>query len=165
MQVFIGLGSNLGNKKQNCLNAIDLLKSILSVTQVSCSRFYSSKALTEKNEFGPDFINAVISCNVYQGPHELLWGLKSIENQMGRINSGEKWAPRIIDLDILFIDNLILKSPLLTIPHNQVHLRDFVLEPLCNLGPSKMHPVLGLTFFDLNKVLQIRYVTNTMQAE
>lgn len=165
MHVFIGLGSNLGNRRQNCLNAISLLRSTLSVEKINCSRFYTSKALTQKNEPGPDFINAVISCDVYQGPHELLWGLKFIENQMGRINSGEKWSSRIIDLDILFMDDLILVRESLTLPHDQIHHRDFVLKPLCDLDPSRVHPVLGLTFFDLSKVLQIRYVTNTMQAE
>jgi len=165
MQVFIGLGSNLGNKRQNCLNAINLLGSILSIKQLKCSKFYSSKALTETGEGGLDFINAVISCDAYQGPYELLWGLKFIETQMGRVNSGQRWSPRIIDLDILFVGEIILESDLLTIPHNQMHLRDFVLQPLCDLAPAKKHPILGHSCFDLNKVLQIRYVTNTMQAE
>ncbi|AVP87133.1 2-amino-4-hydroxy-6- hydroxymethyldihydropteridine [Candidatus Phycorickettsia trachydisci] len=165
MKVFIGLGSNLGNKRQNCLNAINLLSSVLSIKQIKCSRFYSSKALTENKDGGPDFINAVISCDAYQGPYELLWGLKFIETQIGRANSGQRWSPRIIDLDILFMDDLILESDRLTIPHNQMHLRDFVLRPLCDLAPSKKHPILGLSCFDLNRVLQISYVTNTMQAE
>jgi len=165
MQIFIGLGSNLGNKQQNCLNAIDLLKSILSIRKVTCSRFYSSKALTQNSKIGPDFINAVISCDAYQNPYELLRGLKFIENQMGRIDLDERWGPRVIDLDILFMDGLILASDLLTVPHNQMHLRDFVLRPFCDLAPAKVHPVLGRNCFDLNEVLQIRYVTNTMQAK
>jgi 2-amino-4-hydroxy-6-hydroxymethyldihydropteridine diphosphokinase len=81
-------------------------------------------------------------------PGELLRILKEIEVRLGR-NKGKRWGPRVIDLDILFYDNLILKTPDLEIPHPGVSDRAFVLEPLSEIAPDKIHPVLKTTVKDL----------------
>lgn len=139
--VYISIGSNLGDREENCKQALRLLQGsgILIKKQ---SLMYETEPWGVKDQ--PKFINMAIEVETDKKPEELLRILKEIEKEVGRKET-VKWGPRVIDLDILFYDNLILKTKNLEIPHPLLHERDFVLKPLCEIAPDKKHPVTGKT--------------------
>lgn len=143
---FIGIGSNLVDRKKNCEEAIFSLSQNPSIKNIIKSRWYETKAIVHKsnNKVGnvPNFINGVAKIETDLSPSELLVLLQKIETSMGRIRTGKKWEPRIIDLDILFYDDLILETLNLKIPHPELHKRMFVLEPICDIAPEVIHPIL-----------------------
>jgi 2-amino-4-hydroxy-6-hydroxymethyldihydropteridine diphosphokinase len=135
---YIGIGSNIGNKEENCEKAINLLEANeIKVTKRS--------SMMETEPWGikdqPKFINVAIEIETDLAPDELLCLLKRVESETGR-RPAERWGPREIDLDILLYDDLILKTPELEIPHPHVAEREFVLKPLSEIAPEKIHPVL-----------------------
>jgi len=141
---YIGIGSNLGNREKNCREAIRLLNKdgengITVVRQSS---------LIETEPWGmtgqPHFINMAAEVETELLPQQLLSLLMRIETKMGR-NRTVKWGPRIIDLDILMYDDLRIETENLVIPHPLLHERDFVLGPLSEIAPDKIHPVLNKT--------------------
>ena len=135
---YIGIGSNLGSREDNCEIAIKLLEAgDIIVTK------RSSMIVTEPwgVEDQPKFINMAVEIETDLKPEELLSILKKIESEIGR-NTSERWGPRIIDLDILLYDDLIIKTPELEIPHPYITEREFVLKPLSEIAPEKIHPVL-----------------------
>ncbi len=136
--VFIGIGSNIGNRQDNCLSAIRLLKERgLKISRQSSMIETEPWGLIDQQQF----INMAIEAETDLGPEELLGLLKNIERDMGRVQTVE-WGPRVIDLDILFYDDRIVESADLNIPHKHMHERDFVLTPLVEIAPEKIHPVL-----------------------
>ncbi|MBI5634227.1 MAG: 2-amino-4-hydroxy-6-hydroxymethyldihydropteridine diphosphokinase [Nitrospirae bacterium] len=143
--VHIGIGSNLGNRQENCLEAIRLLEQHgLSVVKRSSMIETAPWGVTDQ----PYFINLAIEAETDLSPEELLLLLKSIEDAMGREKTAH-WGPRVIDLDILFYDNRIIDSADLKIPHPHLHERDFVLIPLLEIAPEKSHPVLKMKIREL----------------
>ncbi|MBI5056134.1 MAG: 2-amino-4-hydroxy-6-hydroxymethyldihydropteridine diphosphokinase [Nitrospirae bacterium] len=135
---YIGIGSNLGNRENNCGKAIRLLEANnIKVTKRS--------SLLETEPWGvedqPKFINMAVEIETDLGPDELLSVLKKIEVEIGR-RPAKRWGPRVIDLDILLYDDLIMKTPELEIPHPHISEREFVLKPLAEIAPEKLHPVL-----------------------
>lgn len=138
---YIGIGSNLGNRKENCLKAIASLSSDGVIIR-------KQSVMVETKSWGveaqPKFINMVIEIETGMGPCELLDTLKKIEGESGR-QITYKWGPRILDLDILLYDNLIYEGPDLKIPHPLMHLREFVLKPLSEIAPDVVHPILEKT--------------------
>jgi 2-amino-4-hydroxy-6-hydroxymethyldihydropteridine diphosphokinase len=138
---YIGIGSNIGNRGNNCRQAIKLIEKngILIKKQ---SRMHETEPWGIKDQ--PKFINMAVEVETDKKPEELLVILKEIEKEIGRTET-VKWGPRVIDLDILFYDDLILKISGLEIPHPLLHERDFVLKPLCEIAPVKKHPVTGKT--------------------
>ncbi len=148
--VYIGIGSNLGKREENCEKAISLLinKGLRDLKQ-------SSKIETEpwgvKNQ--PAFINMAVSAGTDLSPERLLTLIKEIEVKMGR-TSTVRWGPRIIDLDILFYDNVVIEKPDLSIPHPHIRDRDFVLRPLAEIAPDLVHPVLQKNISELLDSLQ-----------
>jgi len=142
----IGLGSNIGNLKQNLKNAISNITSTCDITLLSQSNLYTTKAWGYTDQ--PDFLNAVIKIETNYQPLDLLHVLQNIETQMGRVRNS-KWGPRIIDIDILFCDDLIFQTSELTIPHPYAHERDFVLKPMCDIDPDYIHPILKKTMTKL----------------
>lgn len=138
--VYIGIGSNLGNKIENCLNALKAISEFTAIKMVSS--FYETDPVGREDQ--PKFINAVARVKTTLSHHKLLDSLKTVERQMGRKN-GRRWVPRIIDLDVLFYENLVMESEKLTIPHKELHKRKFVLKPLCEIEPDLEHPVLRQT--------------------
>lgn len=139
--VYLGLGSNIGNRKDNCLMAISLLEENgLKITKRS--------AMHETEPWGvrdqPGFINMVVETKTDIVPRELLALIKKIEYDMGR-RPAKKWGPRVIDIDILLYDDLIMREDDLSIPHPLMHERAFVLKPLSEVAPERMHPVLRKT--------------------
>jgi 2-amino-4-hydroxy-6-hydroxymethyldihydropteridine diphosphokinase len=143
--VYIGIGSNLGDREKNCLHAIKLLQK-KGITVTKRSSLYETEPWGLKDQ--PYFINMAIEIETALEPKELLRILKDIEREIGRKESS-KWGPRIIDLDILLFDNIIVNEDNLKIPHPLMHERDFVLKPLCEIAPDKRHPVLGKTIKEL----------------
>ena len=146
--VFIGIGSNLGNAKENCLRGINKLKESNKIEMVHCSSFYKTEPVGGP---GQDwFINCVVKAKTSLSPENLLFYLKNMETKMGRVHS-VKWGPRVIDYDILFIDNKIIDTSNLKIPHPLNHERRFVLEPMGEIAPDLIHPVLKKSINELKK--------------
>ncbi|HEX8965184.1 MAG TPA: 2-amino-4-hydroxy-6-hydroxymethyldihydropteridine diphosphokinase, partial [Patescibacteria group bacterium] len=133
-----------GNKKENMAKAIALLGEKVRV--VKKASLYETKpwGYTEQE----NFINSVIMGETDATPEELLQFIKQIEKEVGRQKRFTN-GPREIDIDILFYDDLIIHTPSLTIPHALLHVRDFVLQPLCDIAPDFVHPVLHKTIRQL----------------
>jgi len=137
-RVFLSIGSNLGDKKDNCFKAVKMLADEgLKIIKVSSS--YNTKAWGYKNQ--PDFVNIAVECYTEMQPEQLLTKVKEIEKAMGREKSF-KWGPRIIDIDILFYDDVVINTELLKIPHPYIPEREFVLRPMAEIAPDFIHPVL-----------------------
>lgn len=147
--VYLGFGSNLGDRTNNCLTALKLLNETDGIRVTSVSPFHETDAVTLPGEILPDFINGACRIETTQTPTELYRTCKVIEEEVGRKPVDRRWQSRIIDLDILFYDDLILKTERLHIPHAELHLREFVLKPLNDIAPSLLHPVLKVTIKDL----------------
>jgi 2-amino-4-hydroxy-6-hydroxymethyldihydropteridine diphosphokinase len=142
---YIGIGSNLGNRQENCLRAIELLQK-KGIIVTKRSSLYKTEPWGVKDQ--PRFINMAIEIDTSLEPKELLKILKNIEKELGREKSS-KWGPRIIDLDILLFDDIILNENNLKIPHPLMQERDFVLRPLCEIAPDIYHPLLKLSMYEL----------------
>lgn len=142
--VYIALGTNLGDREVNLQHAAQALKS--KVALLGFSPVYETPPWGVLEQ--PEFLNQVIQAETVLYPTELLRFLKRVEMKLGRVES-VRYGPRLIDLDILFYDNLILEMPGLIIPHPQLENRGFVLYPLADLAPDLRHPVNGKTVSQL----------------
>jgi 2-amino-4-hydroxy-6-hydroxymethyldihydropteridine diphosphokinase len=147
--VHIGIGSNLGNRQENCLEAIRQLEQH-GIEVIRRSSMIETEPWGVKDQ--PRFVNMAIEAATVLPPAQLLDLLKGIERGMGRTPTAT-WGPRIIDLDILFYDDLIIDAEDLTIPHPFLHEREFVLRPLAEIAPEKVHPLFGKTIEDLRQRL------------
>ena len=137
-ECFILLGSNMGDRGLFLQEArMQIAKKAGKILQISS--IYETAAWGKESQ--PSFLNQVLVIETSLPPERLMQTLLAIENEMGRIRE-EKMGPRIIDIDILFYDDLVYKSNTLTIPHPLLHLRRFVLLPLSELNSSKNHPLL-----------------------
>jgi 2-amino-4-hydroxy-6-hydroxymethyldihydropteridine diphosphokinase len=134
MDVWIGLGSNLGNPGAQLGEACRHLKAAPGIEFRKISGLYRSAPWGKSDQ--NDFLNAVAILETNLQPGELLDVLLQIEQQMGRDRSVSRWGPRCIDLDLLTYDDLLMKSPGLELPHPRMHLRAFVLRPLLELDPD-----------------------------
>lgn len=136
--VFVGIGSNRGDRRKNILRAVELLKTngqkILKISSIRETRPYGYK----KQHL---FLNAAVKLKTKLLPEDFLLLCKKIEKEIGRKKSF-KWGPREIDLDILFFGKKIVKTKKLTIPHGDLHNRGFVLIPLTEISPNLVHPIL-----------------------
>ena len=145
--VYIGLGSNVGDRHRNCLTAIELLRQNgLLIAKQSSMHETEPWGVTDQ----PEFVNMTVETETDLAPIKLLEVLKKIEKDMGRQDT-MKWGPRIIDLDILLYDDIIMKTDSLTIPHSLMHERAFVLRPLSEIAGNFIHPVLKKSITDLLK--------------
>ena len=134
--VYIALGTNLGERLVNLHAAIRFLPP--DVTVLAESHVYETLPWGYENQ--PAFLNMVVKAETGLEPVALLAYLKQLEVQLGR-EQNFRWGPRLIDLDILFYDNLIVNTPPLVIPHPRLHERGFVLVPLADVAPDLVHPV------------------------
>jgi 2-amino-4-hydroxy-6-hydroxymethyldihydropteridine diphosphokinase len=145
--VFIGLGSNLGDRRANIADALDRIRKLPDTRIVKESSFYESEPHGDAKTW---FVNGVIEVETEFSPDNLLKKLKSIESVMGRKRvKGKRWGSRVIDLDILFYSGLVVKKRGLRVPHLELANRRFVLLPLSELAPQLIHPVLQATISDL----------------
>jgi 2-amino-4-hydroxy-6-hydroxymethyldihydropteridine diphosphokinase len=137
--VFLGIGSNMGDKRENCKGAVATLSSHDGMILLKTSSLYYTEPYGDIEQDW--FVNAVAQCKTELGPNDLLRLLKSIESAFGRMG-GKRGGPRTLDLDLLFYDDLVLKRDGLTIPHPFSHERAFVLVPLAEIAPDLIHPVI-----------------------
>jgi 2-amino-4-hydroxy-6-hydroxymethyldihydropteridine diphosphokinase len=140
-RVYIGIGSNLGDRKANALEAVDRVSKLPATKVVRASSLYESEPLGDAKTW---FVNSVIEIETEFPPDVLLKKLKAIETAMGRKRvKGKRWGSRVIDLDILLANQEVVEKRSLKIPHPEMHKRRFVLLPLAELAPALIHPQLG----------------------
>jgi len=142
--IFLALGSNVGNKKQNIKKAVKELER--HVTAIKVAKLYETQPMYYENQ--DLFINTVLKGQTLLSPKELLAFVKFTEEELGRQKRFPN-GPREIDIDILFYNNLIYESANLIIPHPRITERAFVLQPFMDLEPDFVHPVLGKTMKEL----------------
>ena len=148
-EVYLGLGSNVGDRLLNLNKAIELLSQKIQILKKS--KIYISKAVGYTDQ--PDFYNMVLYGKTDLSPEELFNFIKDVEKNAGRVYRFH-WGPREIDIDILFYNDLVFKSDKLNIPHPRLHERDFVLLPLIELNPKLFHPVLNKRVSDLKEFME-----------
>lgn len=142
--VFLGLGSNLGDRYASLMRAAELLHGAVAI--VAISPIYETAPWGDVDQ--PAFLNLCIAGTTTLQPLELLAAIKRIEHDMGR-EPTRRWGPRVIDIDVLLYDRLILHEPELSIPHVSMPARAFVLAPLADLIPDFVHPQLGKSIHEL----------------
>jgi len=142
--VYLGLGSNLGDRAANLRRAVKALTP--KATVLAQSAAYETPPWGVTNQ--PAFLNMAVKAATELRPMELRDYVKGIEVALGRERSYH-WGPRVIDLDILFYDDLIVNEPELVIPHPRLHERGFVLVPLESIASELVHPVLGRSIGEL----------------
>ena len=144
--IYLGLGSNLGDREANLRRALAALAPEINVTKVSPT--YETEPMYVMDQ--PKYLNAVCGATTEISPPNILRKIKETEKEMGEHAHNE---PRIIDIDLLFYGNEIVRTPELVIPHPKISERAFVLMPLSDIAPDFVHPVLGSTIAELRDAL------------
>jgi 2-amino-4-hydroxy-6-hydroxymethyldihydropteridine diphosphokinase len=143
---YIGIGSNIGDKGHQCERAISEILKVDRHTLLSKSSLFKTQPIGYTSQDW--FVNGVIKIETDLEPPELLQTLKTIESQLGRTETF-RWGPRVIDLDILFFDDIEIHTEELQIPHPLIQNRQFVLIPLAEIDRHLIHPVLKKTVQEL----------------
>ncbi len=143
---YLGLGANQGDPRRQLQEAMVRLGATEEVEVVKASSFYRTPPLGPPDQ--PWYINAVIQVHTRLTPEELLRVMQRVEQDLGRVRR-ERWGPRLIDIDLLLYDGVILRDPDLCLPHPEMHKRSFVLVPLTEIAPQAWHPALEQTASEL----------------
>ena len=160
---YIGLGSNLGDREAHIRSALELLSRSEAVEVSGVSRLVETRPLAQAKQ--PSYINAVARIQTTLPAGDVLGLLNSVEKKLGRVRK-EKWASRVIDLDLLLFGEEVIQQPALTVPHPQMHLRSFVLRGLCELDAKLIHPLMNVTVEELAARLNGRdFVLEPGQAQ
>ena len=138
---YIGIGSNLDDPVSQVKEAIEELEAIPDSVLAACSSLYSSKPMGPADQ--PDYVNAVVALDTLLSAEELMEVLRKIEDRQGRDRTGDKWGPRIIDLDLLMYGKKKIHTDALTVPHPGMHERDFVIIPLAEIAGNVKIPGHG----------------------
>ncbi len=133
---YIALGSNLADPRQQIAQAFEALAGLPHTRLVARSSLYRSAPMGPADQ--PDYINAVARLDTTLAPLALLDALQAIEQQQGRVRTGERWGPRTLDLDLLLFADTIIEDPRLTVPHPGLAQRNFVLYPLMEIAEQNL---------------------------
>jgi 2-amino-4-hydroxy-6-hydroxymethyldihydropteridine diphosphokinase len=148
-KVFLGLGTNMGDRTENLSKAVKRI-------EIEIGRVLKTSSVYETEPWGfhseEQFLNLVLCAETVLPPGEVLKRILAIETLLGRVRGGNQYVSRVIDIDILLYEDLIIEEKNLKIPHPLLHERKFVLVPLCEIDPDLMHPGLGKTLKDLLKI-------------
>ncbi len=146
-RVFIGIGSNLGDRQANCREARTKLGELPNTRVVAASSYYESEPHGDAKTW---FVNSVVEIETDFAPADLLKHTKKIEDAMGRKRvKGKRWGSRVVDLDILLFNNEVVNKRNLKIPHPRLAERKFVLAPLAELAPQLIHPALNISVSEM----------------
>lgn len=151
---YLSIGSNKGNKIENLARALNCLRSDegIEVDAKGVSELYRT---APQNYTDQDwFVNGALKITTSHSPDILLDRLKAVEQELDKEGKPFRFGPRIIDLDIIYYDDRIMKSERLELPHPRMHERCFVLKPLCDIAVNKVHPVLNKTTDELLKQIE-----------
>ena len=159
--VFVAFGSNLGNKGSHIAAARDALGADGDIVVERFSSLYRSRAMYNREQ--PDFLNAVCRCKTTLSPARLLERLKALERRLGRVEAKHRYAPRVIDMDLLYYGQRVLLERGLVIPHPRRAERAFVLLPLVEIAPSFCDPKLGCSVAELAKQLEREGTADTLE--
>ncbi len=140
---YICVGSNLGDKLANCRRGVAELVDDEASRLVDRSRVYRTEPVDYEDQDW--FVNFVVKIATALEPLALLDKLKSIEHHAGRRRDSVRFGPRVLDLDVIFYDTMVMDHPRLVIPHPRMHKRRFVLKPVCDIDPHINHPVFHRT--------------------
>jgi len=153
VRAFIGLGSNLGDREAMIRLALDEVARLPGTTVLRASSLYDTEPVGEVDQ--PNFLNAAALVETELTARQLLWNLMLVERRLGRVR-GQRWGPRVIDLDLLFYGSQVLEEPDLRVPHPEVIRRAFVLVPLVEIDPAFVHPETGETLLHHLSTLNAR---------
>jgi 2-amino-4-hydroxy-6-hydroxymethyldihydropteridine diphosphokinase len=144
---YVAIGSNIGSPRERVLEAMQRLGSLSTADTLLRSHLYLSRPMGPQDQ--PDYVNAAAGLLTQSTPQELLAQLLDIERSMGRIQR-ERWGPRVIDLDLVWMVGATVDEPGLKVPHPGVSIRNFVLYPLADIAPTMKIPGIG-TVLDLKR--------------
>jgi 2-amino-4-hydroxy-6-hydroxymethyldihydropteridine diphosphokinase len=140
-RAYVGLGSNLGDRRATLMHALELLGERPGIEIVAVSSFRETDPVGYLDQ--PRFLNAAVAIDTILPADRLLAALLGVERELGRTREGPRYGPRIVDLDLLLLDGVTIDEPGLTVPHPRLHERAFALAPLAELEPSLVVPGQG----------------------
>jgi 2-amino-4-hydroxy-6-hydroxymethyldihydropteridine diphosphokinase len=149
--VFLGIGSNLGNRENNLEQAIARIEEHIGQVLKSSSIYITEPWGFKAEE---EFLNIVVKIGSKLTPSEILGRILMIESLLGRVRDREQYSSRLIDIDILLYGDLIVEEEILKIPHPLLHKRKFVLVPLCEIESEMIHPVLNKSLVELLEICE-----------
>lgn len=147
---YLGLGSNIGDREESLKNALNKISETPGITVSKISSRYETKPYGKTDQ--PDFINMAVEIDTNLTPLDLLEAVLGIEHELGRVRT-ETWGPRSIDIDVLLYEELELDLTDLKVPHPEMHLRSFVIDPMNEIAPKREHPTLKMTIEEIKNKL------------